>query len=92
LFRVGFDKGREALPEYPTKERTMSESTPIDRSRDADDDLREAGDDVSKAADRAGDKIGDAAEKAKDGAESVGQKVSDAIEDVIPGDSDRDGH
>ncbi len=47
---------------------------------------------MSETADRAGDRIGDAAEKPKGGAESVGHKVSDAIEDVIPGDSDRDGH
>jgi len=70
----------------------MSESTPMNSPTDGEDDLREAGEDVSEAADRAGDKIGDAAEKAKDGAESVGDKLSDAVEDVIPGDSDQDGH
>jgi len=70
----------------------MTESIPSDRRTDVDDDLREAGDDLSRAADRAGDKVGDAAEKAKDGASSVGSKVSDAVEDMIPGDSDRDGH
>ena len=70
----------------------MSESTPMDRRTHGEDHLREAGDDVSEAADRAGDKVGDAAEKAKDGAESVGRKISDAVEDVIPGDSDQDGH
>jgi hypothetical protein len=70
----------------------MSESTPTGRRTDLDDVVREAGDDMSEAADRAGDKLGNAAEIAKVGAESVGQKVSDAVEDVIPGDSDRDGH
>ena len=70
----------------------MTESIPSDRRTEADDDLREAGDDVSRAADRAGDKLGDAAERAKEGAESVGNKVSDAVEDMIPGDSDKDGH
>ncbi len=33
-----------------------------------------------------------AADRAKDDVSSVGHKISDAIEDVIPGDSDRDGH
>ncbi len=53
-------------------------------------------DDVSEAV---GEKAHDArtetertAEHAKDGASSIGHKISDAIEDVIPGDSDRDGH
>ena len=60
--------------------------------QDTTDELREAGDDASRAADRTGDKLGDAAEHAKDGAEKVGHKLADAIEDVIPGDSDGDGH
>lgn len=80
------------LPRSPTKEQVMSESVPSDRRTEADDDLREASDDVSRAADRAGDKLGDAAERAKEGATSVGQKVSDTVEDMIPGDSDQDGH
>ena len=70
----------------------MTESIPSDRRADADDELREAGDDASRAADRAGDKIGDAAERAKDAAASVGHKASDVVEDMIPGDSDKDGH
>jgi len=57
-----------------------------------EDDLRDAKDDAARAADRAGGKVGDAAERAKDDAGSVGHKVSDAIEDMIPGDSDKDGH
>jgi hypothetical protein len=70
----------------------MTESIPSDRRTDADDDLREAGDDLSRGADRAADKVGDAAERAKDDAAGIGHKVSDAVEDVIPGDSDQDGH
>jgi hypothetical protein len=70
----------------------MSESVPSSRRTEADDDLGEAGDDVSRAANRAGDKLGDAAERAEEGAASVGRKLSDAIEDAIPGDSDQDGH
>jgi hypothetical protein len=57
-----------------------------------DDDLRDVGDDASRAADRAGDEVDDAAWRAKEGAASVGHKVSDALEDLIPGDSDQDGH
>jgi len=70
----------------------MTESIQSDRRNDADDDLREAREDVSRAADRAGDKVEDAAKKAKDEAAGAGHKVSDAIEDMIPGDSDHDGH
>ena len=66
----------------------MTESMSSDRR----DDLDEAGDDVARTADRAEDKLGDAAERGKDEAERVGHKVTDAIEDVIPGDSDNDGH
>ena len=66
----------------------MSESISSDRR----DDLDDAGDDVSRAADRTEDKLDNAAERTKDGAERAGHKISDAIEDVIPGDSDNDGH
>ena len=49
-----------------------------DRTRDA---AHEAGEDVRE--------VGrDAAGKAR----NIGQRVSDAVEDVIPGDSDHDGH
>ena len=60
----------------------MTESISSDR-QDAKDDIREAGDDAARAADRTGDKIGDAADHAKEGAEKVGRKLSDAIEDVL---------
>jgi hypothetical protein len=71
------------------KEKTMTESIQSERR---DDDLDEAGEDASRAVDHAADKTGDAAHRAKDDASKVGHKLSDAIEDVIPGDSDGDGH
>jgi hypothetical protein len=58
----------------------------------AEDELREAGEDTARAGDRAADKVGDAASDAKDAATSAGHKLSDAVEDMIPGDSDGDGH
>ena len=67
----------------------MTESISSERR---DDDLHEAGDDLSRAADHAADKTGDAADRTKEDASKVGHKLSDAIEDVIPGDSDGDGH
>ena len=32
------------------------------------------------------------ADRVKDGVSDVADKVSDTVEDMIPGDSDRDGH
>jgi hypothetical protein len=55
-----------------------------DRDRDGhtiDDDARGAKDDVKSAARTAADKT-----------ESMREKVSNAVEDLIPGDSDGDGH
>jgi len=49
------------------------------------DDVREKADDVGDAARRGG-------EETKEKAASVADRVSDAVEDVIPGDSDNDGH
>ena len=48
-----------------------------DGTTDTRDDLREAREDTDRAKDRVGE---------------AGHKASDAIEDMIPGDSDRDGH
>ena len=69
----------------------MGDSEHISTTR-TDDDLRDVGDDVSRAAGRTADKVGDAASDAKDTAKSAGHKLSDAVEDMIPGDSDADGH
>ena len=41
---------------------------------------------------RAKEEVKGAARTTADKAESVGHKVSNAVEDMIPGDSDRDGH
>ena len=56
-----------------------------DRTDSATEELRDEADD-------AGDAVTRGAHEAKEGAESIGDRVSDAVEDVIPGDSDRDGH
>lgn len=48
---------------------------------DGGDALGDGKDDVRRSADHAADKVGEA-----------GRKASDAIEDMIPGDSDGDGH
>lgn len=70
----------------------MSETTPTDRTVDTRDDLHEAGHDVGRAGERVKDDVVVGADKAKDGLHKVADDVSDAVEDVIPGDSDRDGH
>ena len=48
--------------------------------------------DLRDEADDAGDAIERGADKAKEGSKSVADRASDVIEDVIPGDSDHDGH
>lgn len=77
----------------------MDETTRTEQTEDRtrlDDDLhnkaREAEAKTEHAADKTADKAGDLAEDAKDGLSKVGHSVSDAVEDLIPGDSDRDGH
>ena len=77
---------------YFNKEAAMSETTPTDRPGDPRDELDAAGDDVSRAAERAKDDVTAGAEHVKDGVRGTADEVSDAVEDVIPGDSDRDGH
>ena len=73
------------------KEVTMSETVP-ERADDARDELDEAGDDAAHTADHAKDEAADGLERMKDGARDVADKVSDGVEELIPGDSDRDGH
>jgi vacuolar-type H+-ATPase subunit H len=70
----------------------MGESDRTNSPTRVETDLHEAGDDVEEAGERAADKVGDAADRAKDEASRAGHKLSDAVEDVIPGDSDGDGH
>ena len=54
-----------------------------------DDSLRE---DVREGADDIGDAAKRGAGEAKEAGESVTDRVTDAVEDLIPGDSDKDGH
>ena len=54
-----------------------------------DDSLKE---DVREGAEDVGDAAKRGAGEAKEGAESVTDRVTDAVEDLIPGDSDKDGH
>jgi hypothetical protein len=70
----------------------MTESTQSDRRDEASDDLHDAAHDASRTADRTRDDLDDAATRTKDDAARVGHKVTDAVEDLIPGDSDGDGH
>ena len=55
-------------------------------------DLHEAKDDAGDALGEARDDAGRAADSAKDKASEIGHKASNAIEELIPGDSDGDGH
>jgi len=70
----------------------VSETTPNDRTDDVEDEVRETGDDVSRGADRATDDVAEGADSVKDGIGDAADKVSDTVEDMIPGDSNRDGH
>ena len=74
------------------KEHGMSETFPNDRTGDVEDEVRETGDDVSRGADRAEDEVAEGADSVKDGIGDAADKVSDTAEELIPGDSDRDGH
>ncbi len=49
-------------------------------------------DDAEKKADRAWDDTKEKADDAKHGLKEAGDKASDAVEELIPGDSDHDGH
>ena len=61
-------------------------------SYDRDNDGLEIDDKASDAARRAKEDVKGVARTAADKTESIGHKVSNAVEDMIPGDSDRDGH
>ena len=63
-----------------------------DRTDGVEDEVRETGDDISRGADRAEDEVAEGADSVKDGIGDAADKVSDTVEDMIPGDSDRDGH
>lgn len=77
----------------------MSDTTPPPVSNDpANDgyDIRNAEEAAEEARRDAGDDVEDEARKARrdvdDKSRTIGQRISDAIEDAIPGDSDHDGH
>jgi hypothetical protein len=74
------------------KEAAMSETTPTDRPGDPRDELDEAGEDAARAGERAKNEAAEGVDRVKEGAGDVADKASDAVEDMIPGDSDRDGH
>ena len=61
-------------------------------SYDRDNDGLEIDDKARDAARRAKEDVKGAGRTAADKTESVGHKVSNAVEDMIPGDSDGDGH
>ena len=71
----------------------MSDTTPPARSNDPandgydirEEDEKDAGRDVD-------DEVRDARRDVDDESRNIGQRISDAIEDAIPGDSDKDGH
>jgi hypothetical protein len=69
----------------------MGDSTHRDKTQ-LDDELRQQAHESADDADRTKDKAAEKAEDAKDELSKVGHRISDAVEDVIPGDSDRDGH
>ncbi len=59
---------------------------------DRDNDGLEIDDQTRDASRRAKEDVKGAARTAADKTERVGEKISNAVEDLIPGDSDRDGH
>ena len=68
----------------------MSET--YDKTDELSDDALHDRNDMTGAAERAKDEAAEGVDRAEDEAENVGDKVSDVVEDMIPGDSDRDGH
>ena len=77
----------------------MTDTTPPPTSNDpANDgyDIRANEEAAEEARRDAGDDVEDEARKARrdvdDKSRTIGQRISDVIEDVIPGDSDNDGH
>lgn len=59
---------------------------------DSNNDRFEADDKARDAASRAKQDVESAGQTAADKARGLGKRMSDAVEDVIPGDSDHDGH
>lgn len=59
---------------------------------DLGEDARDTTGKVAEKARNTGDDAARGAERAKEDVKSVGHRVTDALEDVIPGDSDGDVH
>jgi hypothetical protein len=64
----------------------------VDNDSDLENAAERTADRTGDAAERAADKTKDVAEDAKDGAGNVWDETSDAVERMIPGDSDNDGN
>lgn len=78
-------RGYTAPPESPGHEHKELQMSNYERDDSVTEDVREGADDLGDAAKRG-------ANKAKEDAKSLTDRVTDAVEDVIPGDSDKDGH
>lgn len=61
-------------------------------TNDRDNDGHKIDDQAGDVAHDAKENVKDAAHTVADKTESMGEKVSNAVEDLIPGDSDGDGH
>jgi hypothetical protein len=77
---------------FPEEARQMSETVSHDQTDEVTDEAREARDEASRTAERAKSEAAEGVDRVKDGAGDAADKVSDVVEDMIPGDSDRDGH
>ena len=78
-------RGYTALPESPGHEQEELQMSNYERDDSVTEDVREGADDLGDAAKRGADKV-------EEDAKSLTDRVTDAVEDVIPGDSDKDGH
>jgi hypothetical protein len=73
----------------------MTDTTPPPVSNDPANDGYELDDDneaTRDAGQSVGNEVREAGRDVDDRSRNIGQRISDAIEDAIPGDSDNDGH
>lgn len=78
-------RGFTSPPESPGPALEELEMSNYERDDSVAEDVREGADELGDAARRGAD-------EAEEGTKSLTDRVTDAVEDVIPGDSDRDGH
>ena len=86
--RAGMDEppfGYTTPPESPGRYRRVRDVSNYERDETLTDEVEEDADDLGDAAKRGAD-------EAEKGAKSLTDRVTDAVEDAIPGDSDHDGH